>query len=107
LRIQLGSHTTKIEQARQQTREMLAMHAHYAQMEPLWSHLRAKVEEDIKARQDRLHADWAKINADQERRADMKALNEMMEGREVERKAYKEKMMSEWEADRKKKEKPT
>jgi hypothetical protein len=33
----------------------------------------------------------------------MKAFNEVMEGREVERKAYKDKMMAEWEADRKRK----
>jgi hypothetical protein len=48
------------------------------------------MEEDIKARQDKLHAYSAKIDVDREqRRADMKASNEMMEGREAERKAYK------------------
>jgi hypothetical protein len=53
----LGSHTVKIEQTRQQVREMLAAHAHYAQVEPLWTHLQAKMEEDITARQDKLCAD--------------------------------------------------
>jgi hypothetical protein len=33
----------------------------------------------------------------------MKAFNEMMERREAERKTYEEKMMAEWEADKKKK----
>jgi Skp family chaperone for outer membrane proteins len=71
-----------MEQTRQEIREMLATHAHYAQMEPLWTRLRAEMEEDIKARQDKLHADWAKMDADREkRRADIKAFNEMKEGR--------------------------
>jgi hypothetical protein len=93
-----------MEQTRQQVRETLAAHAPYAQVEPLWTRLRAEMEEDIKSRQDKLHADWAKIDADQrkKKKADMKAFNEM-EGRKAERKAYKEKMMAEWEADRKKK----
>jgi hypothetical protein len=44
-----------------------------------------------------------KIDTDREkRRADMKAFNEMMKNREAERKACDEKMMSEWQADRKK-----
>jgi hypothetical protein len=59
------------------------------------------MEEDIKARQDKLHANWAKVDADREkRRADMKAFNELMEGREAERRAYQE-MTAEWETDRK------
>jgi hypothetical protein len=54
-----------------------------------------------KTRQDKLHAYWA--NADRERRrADMKAFNKMRDGREAERKAYKQKMMAEWEAEWKK-----
>jgi hypothetical protein len=46
-------------------------------------------------------------STEKKRRADMKAFNEMMERREAGRKAYEEKMMSEWKADRKKKEIPT
>jgi hypothetical protein len=59
------------------------------------------MEEDTKARQDKLHTDWAKTDANREnRRADMNAFNEMMEeGREAEGKAYKEEMMAEWEAN--------
>jgi alkylhydroperoxidase/carboxymuconolactone decarboxylase family protein YurZ len=53
----------KMEQTRQQIREMLATYAHYAQVEALWNHLRAKMEEDIKAKQDKLCADWAKTDA--------------------------------------------
>jgi hypothetical protein len=64
------------------------------------------MEEGIKARQDKLDADNAKIVADREkRRADMEALNEMMERRETERKAYEEKMMAEWETGEKKEKK--
>jgi hypothetical protein len=45
------------------------------------------MEENTKAKQDKLLADWAKIDADQEkRRADLKAFNEMTERREAERK---------------------
>jgi hypothetical protein len=64
---------------------MLAVNAHYTQMEPLWARLWAKMEEDIKASQDKLDANWAKIDADREkRRAGMKAFNEMMKRREAE-----------------------
>jgi hypothetical protein len=55
----LGSHTAKIDKTRQQIREMLAAHARYAQVEPLWNRLRAEMEEDIKARQVKLQTDWA------------------------------------------------
>jgi hypothetical protein len=42
-----------------------------------------------KSRQDKLHTDWAKVDTNWEKkRADIKAFNEMMEGREAERKAY-------------------
>jgi hypothetical protein len=62
--------------------------AHYAKMEPLWIRLRAEREKDMKAKQDKLHADWAKTDTDQDkRRATMKAVNEMTEKREAERKA--------------------
>jgi hypothetical protein len=72
---------------RQQIREMLATHAHYTQMEPLLTRLQAKMEEDIKARQDKLDTDRVKIDVDQEKRkADIKAFNEIMERREDEKK---------------------
>jgi Skp family chaperone for outer membrane proteins len=59
-----------MEQTRQQIREILATHVHYAQVE---------MEEDIKARQDKLDADNTKKDAGQEkRRADIKAFNKMM-----------------------------
>jgi uncharacterized damage-inducible protein DinB len=68
---------------------MLAAHTYCAQLEPLWIHLRVEMEEDIKAMQDKLHADWAKVDAYREKRkADIEAFDEMMEGREAERKAY-------------------
>jgi hypothetical protein len=35
--------------------------AHYEKMEPLWNRLRPKEEEDIKAKEDELRADWAKL----------------------------------------------
>jgi hypothetical protein len=80
--------------------------AHYAKMELLCTKLRAEREEDIKAKQDKSHTDWANMYANREkRRADMKAFNEMMERREAERKTYEETMMAEWEADQKKKKK--
>jgi hypothetical protein len=47
---------------------MLAAHVHYAQVEPLWTCLRARMEEDIKARQDKLDTDNAKRDADQGKR---------------------------------------
>jgi hypothetical protein len=57
----------------------------------------------MKAKQDKLHADWTKIDADrQKRRVTLKAFNEMIERREAERKAYEEESMAEQEADRKK-----
>jgi hypothetical protein len=51
----------------------------------------------MEARQDKLHADRER------RRADVKAFNEMMAGREAESKACKEKMMVVLDAGRKKK----
>jgi hypothetical protein len=48
LKIELGIHTMKMEQIR----EMLVVHATYAQVEPLWTCLQAKMEENIKTRQD-------------------------------------------------------
>jgi hypothetical protein len=49
------------------------------------------MEENMKAKQDKLFANWAKQDADREkRRADMKAFNEMAERREDKRKAYEE-----------------
>jgi hypothetical protein len=57
---------------------------------------------DIKAKKDNLHADWAKIDADREKRkGHIKGINEIMERREVERKADDEKMMAELEVERK------
>jgi hypothetical protein len=47
----------KMEQMRQQIREMLATYAHNAQMEPLLTRLQAEMEEDIKARQGKLDTD--------------------------------------------------
>jgi hypothetical protein len=38
-----------MEQMRQQIREMLAVHAPYAQVEPLWTRLWTEMEEDLKA----------------------------------------------------------
>lgn len=43
-KIELGSHITKMEQTGKQIKEILTVHAHYAQMEPLWTHLRAEME---------------------------------------------------------------
>jgi hypothetical protein len=40
-----------MEQTRQQTREILATHTNYTQMELLWTRLQDEMEEDIKARQ--------------------------------------------------------
>jgi hypothetical protein len=58
---------------------------------------------DMRARQDKLHADWTKIDADRgKRKGHIKTFNEMMERREAERKADDEKMMAQWEVDRKK-----
>jgi hypothetical protein len=49
-------------------------------MEPLWIRLWAEKEDDIKVNQGKLHADWVKIDANQEKmKADMKAFKEMME----------------------------
>jgi hypothetical protein len=63
----------------------------------------AEMEENMKAKQDKLLADWAKIDADREkRRADLKAFNKMMERREAERKDYEKKRWAEREADQKK-----
>jgi hypothetical protein len=73
----------------------MAMRTLYAQVDPLWTHLRDEIEEDIKARQDKSDVNNAKRDANQEkRRADMKAYNEMMERREAERKAHEEKVMA-------------
>jgi hypothetical protein len=49
--------------------------AHYAKIEPLWTRQQAEREEDTKAKQDKLHADWTKIDAKKKKRADMKAFN--------------------------------
>jgi hypothetical protein len=49
-----------MEQTRQQITEMLVAHARYAQMEPLWPHLLAEMEEGIQIRQDKLDADRQK-----------------------------------------------
>jgi hypothetical protein len=69
-------------------------------MEPLWTRLQAEREQDVKAKQEKPRADWAKIDADrEERKADMKAFNEMMERREAERKVDKEKRMAERKAE--------
>jgi hypothetical protein len=43
---------------------MLAANTHYTQMEPLWTCLVAEMEEDIKAREDKLDADNAKRDAE-------------------------------------------
>jgi hypothetical protein len=89
-----------MEQMGQQIREMLGVRlavinrgdledadAQNAKMEPLWTCLWAEMEADIKARQDKLDANWANINASLEKRkANMKAMNEMMERREAEKK---------------------
>jgi hypothetical protein len=57
-----------MKQLRQQIGEMLAVHTHYAQVDALWTCLRVRMEEDIKARQDELHADWAKMDANREKK---------------------------------------
>jgi hypothetical protein len=49
---------------RQQIREMLATHAPYTQVKPLWTRLRTEMEEDLKAWQYKLDTDNVKINAD-------------------------------------------
>jgi hypothetical protein len=54
----------KMEQIRQQIREMLATHGPYAKMESLWTHLQAKMEENIKARHKKLDVNDTKIKAD-------------------------------------------
>jgi hypothetical protein len=63
----------------------------HAKMEPLWARLRTEMEEDIKAKQDKLDTDRAK--------AKMKAINELMERREAERNADHKKMMAKMKAD--------
>jgi Skp family chaperone for outer membrane proteins len=74
--------------------------AHYAKLESLWTRLRPEMEEDMKAKQDKLAADTAKMDADREKRkAGMKAFSEIMERREAERKADDEKRKAEREAD--------
>jgi hypothetical protein len=57
---------------------MLAAHFHYAQMEPLRTCLWAEMGDNINPGQDKLHADRG------ERKADMRAFNEMIERREAE-----------------------
>jgi hypothetical protein len=54
--------------------------------------------EHRKASQDKLAADLAKLKADQTK-AKMKAINELMERREAERKANHKKMMAKLEDD--------
>jgi hypothetical protein len=106
-----------MEQTMRQIREMISVaeallsinpkeaQAHYEKMEPLWIRLRAEREDDIKAKQDKSCPNWAKLDANrEERKADMKAFNEMMTRREVERKADFEKMMAERNADQEKRE---
>jgi DNA repair exonuclease SbcCD ATPase subunit len=89
------------EQTRQLIREMLAIwvadistnlkevDTRCTKVEPLW----AKMGEHRKASQNKLAADLAKLKADQAK-AKMKAINELMERREVERKANHKKMMA-------------
>jgi hypothetical protein len=106
-----------MEQTMQQIREMISVAevlirpspkeapAHYAKMEPSWTRLQAEREEDIKAKEEKSRAIWAKIDADREKRkADMKAFNEMLEGREAERKANEERRMVERKAEQERKE---
>jgi hypothetical protein len=51
-------------------------------MEPLWTRLWAEREENMKVKQGKIHADWAKIDADREkRRAYMKDFNEIIKRR--------------------------
>jgi hypothetical protein len=52
-----------MEKTRQQIREILAANTHHAQVEPLWTRLRIEMEEDIKARQDKLDPDNANREA--------------------------------------------
>jgi hypothetical protein len=93
-KIEFGGHTTKREQTMRQIREMMSVaealistnpkeaQAHYAKMEPLWTRLWAERGEDTEAKQEKSRADWAKIDANREKRkVDMKAFNEMMERR--------------------------
>jgi hypothetical protein len=85
-----------MEHTRQQIREILAIRqafisrgelaeeeAYYEKMEPLLARLQVRLEEDIRAKQEKLDADLAK--------AKIKAIKEMMEQKEVESKAYCEK----------------
>lgn len=62
--------------------------AHYAKMEPLWTRPQAEREEDIKV-----------TRRPRKRKEDMKAFNEMIWGREAERKADKEKRMAKGKAE--------
>jgi hypothetical protein len=74
--------------------------AHYAKMEPLGTRLRAAREEDIKAKQEKSRANWAKVDADRvKRKTGMKTLNKMMERREVERKVEDKKRIAKRKAD--------
>jgi hypothetical protein len=82
--------------------------AHYAKMEPLWTRLWAEEKEGMKANEDTLHADWAKLDTEQEKwKVDIiKAYEKQTveqkaarERREAERKVY-EKMMVKRKADK-------
>jgi hypothetical protein len=96
-----------MEQTRQQIREMLGVRqalicrgeleekdAYYEKMKSLWVRLRTGLEEDIKAK-------WEKTDT-YLANSKMKAIKEIMERREFERKADHEKMMAKWKADREK-----
>jgi hypothetical protein len=56
-----------MEQTRQQMKDMLAAHTYGAQMEPLWTLFQAEMEDDIKARQNKLDTDNAMLDADREK----------------------------------------
>jgi hypothetical protein len=66
-----------MEQTAGQIREMMSVvevlistnpkevQAHYARMEPLWTRMQAERKEDMKTKQDKLHAHWAMTDANQ------------------------------------------
>jgi hypothetical protein len=75
-----------MEQTMRQIREMMRVaealistnpkeaQAHYAMMEPLWTRLWAEREEDMKAKQDKLHTNWAKTDTDRKKEGNLESV---------------------------------
>jgi muramidase (phage lysozyme) len=66
----------KMDQTIRQIREMMSVaealnqreaQAHYEKLDPLWTRLRTESKQYMKAKEDKLHADWAKFDAEKEK----------------------------------------